>query len=112
MLPNCVAGTSISSIEFFFSLTAADTQSIDVALRYRSTGMGSVSFVFTQAGLHDGSSGMSDLGSGYYKYTQSSVGTLISSNKYWVTVKLDDGNAGAYNGKFHGMQVTYNEIKY
>ena len=112
MLPNCVAGTSISSIEFFFSLTAADTQSIDVALRYRSTGMGSVSFVFTQAGLHESSSGMSDLGSGYYKYTQSSVGTLISYNKYWVTVKLDDGNAGAYNGKFHGMQVTYNEIKY
>lgn len=76
------------------------------------TTIGSVSDVFSEANLHDGSAGMSDLGSGNYMYSKAVGHTCAANYKYWIEVSFDDGNASAMNGSFHGVRISYEEIKY
>jgi len=110
---NVTPGSVINNMLIYFELTSADTQDIDLTLyrQYMPT-MSAPATVWQNLNLHDGSAGMTDLGSGKYYYSQAVSHTVGSEYKYWLMISYDDGNGAAINGSVNGVRVVFDEVKY
>lgn len=113
-LSNMTPGTVVSTLEFYFGMSSTDTQDLDLYFYRRDliAYTAATDLISGSKNLHDASTGMTNITTAYYEYEVAVDHTVLANNKYWIYLDLDDGNAGSQNIQFHGVRVTYKEVKY